>query len=107
MAELSTTHERGVEKLNKLHSFLITPENEHLYQNWSRLFDLVKNGRHNYLGKPPIKGAWASDPNELYGLPETGFLPTLEEIQQIVKMGATLYGHIETTTGWIEIVHTK
>ena len=106
--EKKMRNEMADKGLSELQSFMTTSENEHLYQNWERLFDLVKKGRHNFLGKPPEEGAWASDPDAFYGPSETGFLPTLEEIQEIVKWGATLYGHIETTTGWVEIqVHQR
>ena len=84
-------------------SLLITPENEHLYKNFDRLFDLCKKGRGGYLGKEPIRGSWGSDPNKVYGIDETGFLPTKEEIDAILSWGARICGTFKVKGGEVTV----
>ena len=87
--------ERGIEKIPSL---LIAPETEHLYKNLDKLWSLIQMGRGNYLDhrsagmSEPEPGSWGSDPNMTYGINETGFIPTKEELDGICKLGANIVG---------------
>lgn len=91
--------ERG---LKEIPSVLVTPENKHLYENFDRLFDLVIKER-KYLDKEPISGSWGSDPNKVYGIDETGFVPTKEEMDAILSWGARIYGTFKINGGEVTV----
>ena len=91
------------EGIVEIPSLLITPENQHLYKNFDRLFDLCKQGRGGYLSKEPISGSWGSDPNKVYGIDETGFLPTKEEIDAILSWRARICGTFKVKGGEVTV----
>jgi hypothetical protein len=87
--------ERG---FHKIPSLLITPETEYLYKNIDKLWSLIQKGRGGYLDhrsarmSEPEPGSWGSEPNMTYGLNETGFIPTKEELDGICELGANIVG---------------
>jgi hypothetical protein len=78
-------------------SFMITPENDHLYENFSKLHKLAHQGRK--ADGEPLPGGWGTEKSVTYTPEMTGCSPTMEEILQLVKWGVVFHGKIVCTGG--------
>lgn len=105
LPEIIITKE-GVE-LDRCPSFMITPENRHLYPNLDYFMDLANSGdglwsyfRPNEEGKLPAPSTWATDMNESYDSLHIsnpkGLLPNFHELDVMINVfGKKLFGEIE------------
>lgn len=96
----------GVE-LSRCPSFMVTPENEHLYPNLDYFMDLVHSGDGiwsyfigNEEGKEPAPSTWGTDMEDTYDKyhPSNplGLQPTFHEIDVMVNVfGSKPFGEIE------------